>query len=1253
MSRPRPTTDRRDGEPRRTSVRAERRAALGNIAYPPELPVVDRRDDIAAAITTHPVVIVAGETGSGKTTQLPKICLDLGRGVEGLIGHTQPRRIAARTVAERIAEELGTELGDAVGYQVRFTERFDNRTLVKVMTDGILLNEIQRDRDLRRYDTIILDEAHERSLNIDFLLGYLKRLLPRRSDLKLIVTSATIDPERFARHFDGAPVVEVSGRMYPVEMRYRDPIDEDRGRDQPMAIVDAVQELIGEGPGDVLVFLSGEREIRDAADALRAVRPSRVVDEFDVLPLYARLSVAEQHRVFASHNRRRIVLATNVAETSLTVPGIRYVVDTGYARISRYSARTKVQRLPIEPISQASARQRAGRCGRVAAGVCIRLYTEEDFEGRPEFTDPEIIRTNLASVILQMTALRLGRVQDFPFIDPPQSRSVAAGVQLLQELGAIGRGRVHGLTPVGRRLASIPIDPRLGRMILAAGDHGCVREICVLAAALSIQDPRERPTDKEEQADAAHRPFVDKDSDFATWLNLWRHLREQQKALSSNQFRRMCRNSYLNYLRVREWQDLDAQLRRVAKSLDLTVNKQPAAFDAIHRALMTGLLSHLGMRDPESRDYQGARNTRFAIFPGSGLFKKQPDWVMSAELVETSRLWARANARVEPEWAEEIGAHLVSRSYSEPHWEKKRGAVMAYERVTLYGLPIVPRRKIGYARIDPALSRELFIRQALVEGDWETRHWFFAKNQRLLAEAAELEDRARRRGIVVDDATLFDFYDARIPEDVVSAQHFDAWWKKRRRTDPDLLTFTPELVVSSAAGAVDAAAYPEVWRHDDNTFDLRYRFEPGAVDDGVTIDIPAASLAQLDPVEFSWPVPGQRLELVTALLRSLPKAIRVHVIPAPNHARAFLEQTSAGAESLLDALARYVRRVSGLVVAADAWDLDRVPGHLRWSYRIVDDSGGTLGVGKDLAELREQFLPAAARSIARAAHAIERDDIVAFEPLPATFVSTKAGQEIRGYPAYTVVNGQVAVRVFSTAAEQADEMHRGVRQLVVEHARSPVDAYARELGNERKLALVLAPHPTVAAFLDDCYACVVDHVIEVRGLPTTADEFERLVTEVDADAAVMLADVVEVAVPVLQTSYEIGRRLSGRAELAMLPALADMKEQHSGLVFTGFVAETGWDQLRHLTRYLTAIGRRLDSLAGNLDRDRQAMDQIHSVEDQYRNRIAALPPGRRPGPGLRAVRWLIEELRVSLFAQSLGTAGPVSVRRIQRRLDQL
>src|SRR5215469_15443679 len=887
---------------------ARRREAVPVISYPAELPVSQAKDDIARAIRDHQVVIVAGETGSGKTTQLPKICLELGRGVTGQIGHTQPRRIAARTVAERIAEETGTQLGTAVGYKVRFTDKSGDNTLVKVMTDGILLNEIASDRDLYRYDTLIIDEAHERSLNIDFILGYLKQLLQRRPELKVIITSATIDPERFAAHFatddQPAPIIEVSGRTYPVEVRYRplsDPEQRDtEDRDQIQAISDAIDELSASGPGDILVFFSGEREIRDTADALKGRK------NLDVLPLYGRLSAAEQHRVFElpasrTMSHRRVVLATNVAETSLTVPGIRYVIDPGTARISRYSLRTKVQRLPIEPISQASANQRKGRCGRVADGICIRLYSEDDFTSRPEFTDPEIQRTNLASVILQMAAARLGDIRAFPFVDPPDPRSITDGTRLLEELNAMTGGR---LTDVGRKMARLPVDPRIARMIIEAGAQGCAREILIIASALSIQDPRERPADNQQAADTAHRRFAQPESDFLTFLALWDYLADRQRELSGNAFRRMCRAEFLNYLRVREWQDLHAQLQSLAADLGVQVQSSSSERARVHTALLSGLLSHVGMKvvlsparpgatAPRGRrpltEYLGARGTRFAIFPGSALARKPPDWVVAAELVETSRLWGRLVASIDPEWVESVAGHLVKREYSEPRWSKKRGAVIATEKVTLYGIPIVADRTVNFARIDPVTARELFISGALVEGDWETRHHFFRDNASLLEQAAELEQRARRRGLVAGEDALFEFYDARVPADVVSARHFDTWWKKARHETPDLLTLRLDDLLSEEAAELDPGAYPEVWTSASPGAEpgaerdagdgqraalaVSYAFEPGSEADGVTIDIPLNTLNQARPEEFSWQVPGLRQELVTELIRSLPKTL--------------------------------------------------------------------------------------------------------------------------------------------------------------------------------------------------------------------------------------------------------------------------------------------------------------------------------------------------------------------------------------------
>ena len=1238
---------------------AKRRAAIPAVSYPSDLPITARKDDILAAVRDHQVVVIAGETGSGKTTQLPKICLELGRGVRGQIGHTQPRRIAARTVAERIAEELGTPLGSTVGYKVRFTDQVTDETMVKVMTDGILLAEIQNDRMLRRYDTLIIDEAHERSLNIDFILGYLKELLPRRPDLKLIITSATIETQRFASHFAGphgpAPVIEVSGRMYPVEVRYRPIGVEDDGEplDQIDGIAAGVDELGAASDGDILVFLSGEREIRDTADALN----KRNLRNTEVVPLYGRLSAAEQHKVFQRHTGRRIVLATNVAETSLTVPGIRYVIDPGTARISRYSNRLKVQRLPIEPISQASANQRKGRCGRTSDGICIQLYSEEDFEARPAFTEPEILRTNLASVILQMTNLGLGDLSKFPFIDPPDRRNVTDGVKLLEELGAL-EGRK--LTPLGRQLAQLPVDPRLARMVIEADRQECVAEVMVIAAALSIQDPRERPADKQQQADEKHGRFADKESDFFSYLNLWRYLREQQRELSGNQFRRLCRSEFLNYLRVREWQDIYAQLRQVARTLNLTVaedREELAAGQAVHTALLAGLLSHIGLKDTDKREYLGARGAKFAIFPGSALFKKQPRWVMSAELVETSRLWGRVNARIEPEWAEKLAPHLVKHSYSEPHWEKKQGAVMAYEKVTLYGLPIVPRRKVGYAKVDPVLSRELFIRHALVEGDWDTYHTFFTANAKLLAQIDEMENRARRRDIAVDDETVYALYDARVPADVVSARHFDAWWKKARRTDPELLTFTRELLVNAGRDAVDPGAYPDAWLAEGIRLPLSYTFEPNSVRDGVTVQVPLPLLNKLDAEDFVWSVPGLRQEVVVQLIRALPKALRTNFVPVPDWAAAVLDRIPARRGPLPEAVGNELRRLSGTVVPRDAWRPDQLPDHLRMNFRVVNERGETLGEGRDLDVLRRALAPKVQATISAAAGDIERTGITTadFGALPRRIAQVRGGYQVTVYPALADEGDSVAIRVFETEPEQREAMRAGTRRLLLLTLPPAARFLQGRLDNRAKLELSRAnPYRSIADLLDDCAGAAVDKLVSDAGGPAwDSASFTELREAVRADLVDAVANVVTQVRAVLALAYDIGQRLAGTRDPALVPALADIRQQLKGLVHPGFVTEAGWRQLHHLPRYLRGIVHRLDRLGGNLARDRQLMAQVHEIEQEYRELRADLPPGGPADEGLREIRWMIEELRVSFFAQALGTAYPVSDKRIYKAMDQL
>ncbi len=1312
---------------------AARAAALPAISYPEELPVTQHREEIADAIRDHQVVIVAGETGSGKTTQIPKICLDLGRGIAGTIGHTQPRRIAARTVAERIAEELTVPLGGAVGYQVRFTDQVSETTLVKLMTDGILLAEIQRDPLLLRYDTLIIDEAHERSLNIDFILGYLANLLPRRPDLKVVITSATIDSARFAAHFGSggvaAPVVEVSGRTYPVEIRYRplvpdadddaDPkhADAEDALDQTTAICRAVDELLREGPGDVLVFLSGEREIRDTADGLRdhlgprftapGVR-SPVPGAVEVLPLYARLSSAEQHRVFEPHTLRRVVLATNVAETSLTVPGIRYVVDPGTARISRYSHRTKVQRLPIEPVSQASANQRAGRCGRVADGVCIRLYSRRDFESRPEFTEPEILRTSLASVILQMTALGLGEVADFPFVDAPDARAVRDGLALLTELGAIEpgtQGAGRRLTAVGRALAQLPIDPRLGRMLVEAGRLGVVREVMIIVAALSVQDVRERPSEAQQAADEKHRRFADPASDFLAFLNLWEYLREQQRDLSSSAFRRLCRAEFLNWLRVREWQDVHEQLRQLAKPLGLTMNPhRPVGevdADAVHRALLAGLLSHVGVYDERKRDYLGARASRFVIFPGSGLAKKPPAWVMAAELVETSRLFARTVARIRPEWVEPLAEHLVRRTYAEPRWSGRQGAAMVTEKVLLYGIPIVPGRPTLLGRVDPDGAREMFIRHALVEGDWRTPHRFFAQNRALLEEAEELEHRARRRDIVVGADALFDFYDERLPPGIVSAGHFDTWWKGERRRRPDLLTFTLEMLAPDAAG-VNAAAFPQTWRQGDLTLPLTYQFAPGTDADGVTVHVPLAVLPRLRPDGFDWMVPGLVEDLTVATIRALPKAIRVQLVPAPDVARAVVGLLPAweevapapdGAPSFHGAFAAAVREARGVEVPEEAFDDEKLPPHLRMTFRVVGERGEVVDEGKSLVALQRRLAPRTAdavraavrgavraavggsapagaqrgRSVARGAttsppNPLDRAGLRTFPSdlpeggIPEVVETVGAhGHVVRGYPALVVEGGDVALRVLATAGEAEAAHPAGVRRLLLlDVSLAPARVTSRWSGAEA-LTLAAGPHRTTEALVEDVQVAAIAAL--------TAGEDLRAVRDAAAYASLAacvrpaLEDevhrVVGDVVRALAASRELDAAIRSATSMALLATVSDVRAQQRRLVHAGFASETPPERLRDLPRYLTGATARLSKAAESPVRDADLAGRVRLLEDALAATRAAVEAGPvDPARLARAeeVRWLLEELRVSFFAQHLGTATPVSEKRITRAI---
>ncbi|WP_066292522.1 ATP-dependent RNA helicase HrpA [Arthrobacter sp. B6] len=1327
-----------------------------HISYPAELPVSERREDLMAAIAANQVTIIAGETGSGKTTQIPKMCLELGLGDNGLIGHTQPRRLAARTVAERIAEELGVEIGQEVGFQVRFTGEVSRSTKVKLMTDGILLAEIQRDKLLRKYNAIIIDEAHERSLNIDFILGYLKRILPQRPDLKIIITSATIDPERFAKHFgsddEPSPIIEVSGRTFPVEIRYRplsqpaggpadsedadasdDELEEDR--DPLDAVCDAVDELAGEAPGDILIFFSGEREIRDAAEALNArIQSNRRLAGTEVLPLFARLSLQEQHKVFHPGSKRRIVLATNVAETSLTVPGIKYVIDTGTARISRYSHRTKVQRLPIERVSQASANQRSGRCGRVSDGIAIRLYSEEDYESRPQFTDPEILRTNLAAVILQMTAMGVARgpkdVENFPFVEPPDSRAINDGVTLLRELGALSAARTQdngdktaadgarrpgagakdadrspgkggGLTAVGHKLAQLPVDPRLGRMIVEAGKRGCVREVMILAAALTIQDPRERPTDKQQLAAEKHARFRDENSDFTGFLNLWNYLQEKQQELSSTQFRRLCRNEFINYLRVREWQDLFAQLRQLARPLGISLDNKRLAdpvgnHEGIHISLLSGLLSHIGILDERKREYMGARGSRFAIFPGSALFKKSPTFVMAAELVETSRLWARVAAKFDPVWAEQVAPDLVKRTYSEPHWSTKMGAVMAYEKVTLYGVPIIPQRRVNYSRVDPVLARELFIRHALVEGDWKTHHKFFHRNRALLLEVEELEARMRRRDLLVDDETLFEFYDARIGPEVVSERHFDKWWKDARQKNPDLLDYDKSLLLNDDADDLDEAAYPKTLLHKGFELPLSYEFHPVAPgsppnpSDGVTAEVPVLFLNQLDDAAFRWLIPGQRAELVAALIKSLPKQIRKNFVPAPDVARQAVAALEADFDPAVDeleaSLELALRRIRGHIIPPGSWNWDAVPSHLRVSFKVVDSKGKVLDEGKDLAALQERLAPATRRAIAESLGATpgttvpklagkasgaraaaseaggangstpgfrEQSGLTAwtFGTVQRQVSNTVKGHTVTGYPALVDEGASVALRVFQTSSEQLEAMRGGVIRLLALRVPAP-DRYVLEhLNNTEKLTFSQNPHGSVSALIADCALAAIDKLTPAE-LPWDQASFDALYEQVRAELIDTVFSVTAVVERILASTRRIEKQLKGTTSLALISALNDIRSQLEQLVFPGFVARTGYAQLSQLPRYLAAIEKRLERLPGNVQRDALGMAAVQRLEDDYDDAVSALLPGRRAGAELAQVRWMIEELRVSLFAVELGTAYSVSEKRIRAVLNK-
>ena len=1229
-----------------------RRAALPRPEYLQDLPVNLRKDEIAAAIEKHQVVIICGETGSGKTTQLPKICLELGRGVSGLIGHTQPRRIAARSVASRIAQELKSPLGEVVGYKVRFNDKIHDTSYVKLMTDGILLAETQGDRFLNAYDTIIIDEAHERSLNIDFLLGYLKQLLPKRPDLKVIVTSATIDADRFSRHFDGAPVIEVSGRMYPVEVRYR-PLQETEEDEQEetmeAAILDAVDDLSRLGGGDILVFLPGEREIRDTAEHLRKHHPRGA----EILPLFARLSIEDQQKVFRPSGGRRIVLATNVAETSLTVPGIKYVIDTGLARVNRYSARAKVEQLQIEKISQAAARQRAGRCGRVSNGICVRLYAEEDFNARPEYTEPEILRSSLASVILRMASLKLGDVDDFPFIEAPHSRLIADGYQLLQELGAVDDQRQ--LTDIGAQLAKLPLDPRVGRMILAAKKEGCLKEILIIGAALAIQDPRERPMDKREAADQAHAKFADERSDFMGFLKIWDFYDEALKHKKSNkELLTKCHQNFLSFLRLKEWRELHGQLAGIVGEMDFHPNVDDAGYDQIHRALLAGLLGNIGFKDGESDTYLGARGIRFSIAPGSALKKQRPKWVMAAEVMETAKLYARCVAKIDPDWIEPIanfgGSRGLTQShYSDPRWDRKPAQVVAWERVSLYGLTIVPKRRVHYGPIDPAESREIFVREALANREFDTRAPFFAHNQKLIAEVEALEHKARRQDVLVDEHTLFAFYDARIPQAIFNGISFEKWRQDAEKDNPKLLFLTRDDLMRHAASGITEAQFPETYDLDGIEVPLKYRFEPNHPLDGVTATIPLALLNQLDLGKAEWLVPGMIREKTTHLIKALPKTIRRVCVPVPEFVTGFLEQAKIGQGEVLEVLATYIQQRTGLKLSAADWD-EPLPAHLLMNFRIVDDAGRELAMGRDWQALRNQLGQAAQLTFRNASPDIEKSGLKQwdFGDLPQKLDFNRNGRQMTGYPALEDGGDSVAVKLFDTEDAALVSHRKGVRRLMRFELKEQMKQLEKGLPGFNQYAMLLRNIMTPDELKEDMLTAIADRAfIGEDALPRTNAEFMALKQR----ARTRLPAVVEGAGRLAQAVAAEYHPLTQK--LATLPApmsrlKKEVEDQLARLLPKRIFSTTPWERLQHLPRYMKALKLRLEKYPSSVERDTRSAQAVQQLWTRWEDKVAVQRKTGEVSEALADFRWLLEELRVSLFAQELKTPFPVSAKRLEK-----
>jgi ATP-dependent helicase HrpA len=1230
-------------------VEIERRRALApRPEFPPELPISAKREEIAAAVSDHQVVIVCGETGSGKTTQLPKICLALGRGIAGLIGHTQPRRIAARATAARVAQELKTELGAAVGYKIRFTDKVGARSYIKIMTDGILLAETQGDRELRQYDTLIIDEAHERSLNIDFLLGYVKQLLPRRRDLKLVITSATIDAERFSRHFDGAPVIEVSGRLYPVEVRYHPFEGQDDDTDLNDAIGDAVEDLARLGQGDVLVFLPGEREIREAAEALRKRHPPHT----EILPLFARLSAEEQGRVFRAHGGRRIVLATNVAETSLTVPGVRYVVDSGLARVKRYSYRNKVEQLRVESVSQASAKQRAGRCGRVASGVCVRLYAEDEFQRRPAFTDPEVLRSSLANVILRMKSLGLGAIEDFPFIDPPVPRAIQDGYALLAELGAVDDA--NELTETGRQLAKLPVDPRIARMVLAARSENALREVLVIAAGLSVQDPRERPAERAGAADEAQKRFDDEKSDFLSWLKLWKFFEEGlHGGKSARKLHQACREHFLSYNRMREWRDVHAQLKELVAELGWKISEMPATYAQIHRALLAGLLGNVGMKTEEG-NFLGARGIRFWVHPGSGVGKKAGRWVMAAEVTETTRVYARCVANIDAEWLETVGAHLVRRHRYEPHWEKKAAHVAAFERGTLYGLPLYTGRRVHYGPMDPAESRKIFIRQALVEGDYETRAPFFAHNRRLVREIEQLEHKSRRPDVLVDDELIYAFYDSLVPSDENAGIHngaaFDRWRRDAEAANTKLLFLKREDLMRHEAAGITTEQFPHQIEMAGRSFALDYHHEPGSSRDGVTLTVPLLALNQIDAAKCDWLVPGLVREKTTRLAKSLPQKLRHQLGSLPEFVDAFLAASQPADVPLSQALARYARHELNLAVTLDAFRPETVPAHLSMNFRVVDEHGRQLAMSRNLAQLRSELGHAAGERFAELAQAETPSARVtgwAFGDLEEVAEIRRGSQTLIGYSGLVDHGDAVSLEVFDSAGKARDAHRAGLRRLFMLQLKEQARYAEKNLPGMQAMAMQFTAFGGADELRSQLLAATFDRACMQDPWPRTRAEFERRLDEARSRVTLLAQEIARLVGAILSEHAALQKKLQQMSK-AFPDACRDVQESIGRLLSRGFIGQTPYERLQHFSRYLKAAGLRLDKLRADPRRDARLVAEFAPLFVQWQREHLKQAKSGEPDARLEQFRWLLEELRVQVFAQELKTPVPVSVKRLTK-----